>query len=343
MTPSTVAILAPNWLGDAIMAIPAVGDIRRKFPRARLVVAGRGSTSEIFRFTPYVDGTVPLHWRGQFWRQGVLEADAQRLRDTGAEVAILFPNSFASALLAYRAGIRERWGFAADMRGPLLTRVAARPTRQGHHVQYYQAMVHSLGMENGPMEPELQVGAELKAAARAELAARGWDGRSPMVVLAPGAAGGKAKQWIPANVARLCTLLAGDLGTTCVLVGSQADGRITAAIRDAVPEAARPRVIDHAGSSLDMLLGVMAAAQACVVNDSGPMHVAAALGTPLVALFGPTLFEYTRPLARPGGRAEVVTGRAWCRPCELKECPIDHRCMTSITPEQVVAALRSMQ
>jgi len=162
---------------------------------------------------------------------------------------------------------------------------------------------------------------------------------SNLVTLAPGAAYGRAKQWLPTHVVQLATTLTHD-GATCVLVGSQADATATRQIRSALPAGTSSAVIDLAGmTTLAELAGVLALSRACVSNDSGAMHVAAALGTPVVALFGPTIEGETRPLIAPGGWAQVLTAPTWCRPCMLRECPLDHRCMSGITPDVVVSAL----
>ena len=325
------------------MALPAIGDARRHFAASRLIVAARPGVADLMRMAHGVDDVITIEWRGSLFARGALTADADRLRATGGAVALLFPNSFASAWLVRAAGIGERWGYAADVRSRLLTRAVAKPKRALHQAQYYQYLTRSLEMENGPLEPELTVPASAKADARALLAERGWDGRSPLVVLAPGAAYGRAKQWIPAHVVSLVASLVRDRNTTCALVGSRADGEVTAAIVRALPPSLAERVIDLAGAtSLAVLAGVLAAAQSVVANDSGAMHLAAAVGAPVVALFGPTIVDATRPLARAGGRAEVLTHRVWCRPCMLRECPIDHRCMTGITPDRVLATLEAM-
>jgi heptosyltransferase-2 len=118
---------------------------------------------------------------------------------------------------------------------------------------------------------------------------------------------------------------------------------VTGAIAAAVPGTARARVIDLAGrTSLAQLAAVLACAHVCVTNDSGAMHVAAAVGAPIVAIFGPTIVDATRPLTRQGGRAQVLTEPVWCRPCMLRECPIDHRCMSRITPGRVIDAMEAM-
>jgi heptosyltransferase-2 len=337
--PARVLVAAPNWLGDAVMALPAVADVRRRWPGARLLVAARGAVADLFRLAPCVDGVMRLTWDGRWWHGRRLLEDAASLQAEAAEVAVLLPNSFASAWLVRRAGIPERWGYAADLRTRLLTRGVTRPRDVVHQAAYYQHLVQSLGFENGPLEPLVEISEPAIEAARRLLAERGWDGAGKLVVLAPGAAYGKAKQWIPSHAARLVIDLAGR-GDTCVLVGTRADAQVTRSIGRAVPPGLAGRVIDLAGqTTLETLAAVMRMASACVSNDSGAMHVAAAVGAPLVAIFGPTNEQHTSPLTRSGGHSELLTNPVWCRPCMLRECPIDHRCMTGIEPARVRSAI----
>ena len=338
--PQSVLVLAPNWLGDAVMALPAIADVRRRFAASRLVLAARRGVADLFRLVPFVDDVLTLEWRGEIYQRSALRADAERLRASGVRLAVLLPNSFASAWLARQAQIAERWGFASDFRTRLLTRAAVRPRRPLHQAEYYQDLVHQFGIDNGPLEPEVAVPPAAQDAARTLLAERGWNGRSPLVAIAPGAAYGRAKQWIPAHVVTLIETLTSQHGVTCVLVGSRADASITAAIRSALPALRASQVIDLAGAtSLETLAATLEMSQACISNDSGAMHVAAAVGAPVVAIFGPTIDAATRPLTRRGGRADVLTNPVWCRPCMLRECPLDHRCMTGIPPQRVLAVL----
>ena len=162
-------------------------------------------------------------------------------------------------------------------------------------------------------------------------------------MLAPGAAYGTAKRWIPSHVASLATDLVRRRAVTCALVGSHADRPTTTAVRARMGADARAHAIDVAGdTTLAELAGVFSLAQICVSNDSGAMHLAAAVGTPVVAVFGPTRERETAPLARAGGRTEVLTHPVWCRPCMLRECPIDHRCMRRITPGRVYTAVETL-
>jgi heptosyltransferase-2 len=319
-------VLAPNWLGDAVMALPALADLTRHFADRRMIVAARAGVSSLFAMVPEVER--------------VVKADAAALRDVQPSVAVLLPNSFASAWLLWRAGIPERWGYAADLRTPLLTRAVRRPKQRMHQGEYYQHLVRELGIATAALAPRVSIPADALADARRLLAQHAWEGGTPLVVLAPGAAYGKAKQWIPSHVVRLVTDLVRERAMTCALVGSRGDAATTRAIRDAVPNDGQPRVLDLGGATtLPELAALMSLAAVCVSNDSGAMHLAAATGVPIVAIFGSTNEKATSPLAHAGVPTEVLTNPVWCRPCMLRECPIDHRCMTGIEPGRVLAAV----
>jgi heptosyltransferase-2 len=333
-------LLSPNWLGDAVMALPALADVRRHFAAARLVVAARASVAPLYAMVPGVDEVVTLQWRGTLARRAAMAADVARLAVIGAELAILLPNSFGSAWLAKSAGISERWGYASDLRRPLLTRAVRRPRHSQHQAAYYQALVRALGIPSGPLEATLQVAPQATEAARALLIARGWDGVRPIVAIAPGAAYGTAKRWLPSHFATLIGMMSRERQVQCVLLGSAADADTIRWITSLAGAGASPAVIDLAGAtSLEMLAAILGLAQVCVSNDSGAMHLAGAVGAPLAALFGPTREYETAPLTRPGGRSDVLINPVWCRPCMLRECPLDHRCMKGLLPEQVFGAV----
>jgi heptosyltransferase-2 len=335
-----VLVVAPNWLGDAVMALPAIADVKRAFPSARLAVAARRNVAEVFRLASSVDALVPLGWSGRWWQRALFDRDATQLRELESELAILLPNSFASAWLVKRAGVANRWGYASDMRARLLSRAISRPAGSMHQGAYYQHLTRELGIDSGPLEPVVTVPEGVRSAAREFLAKRGWHEPAPLVVFAPGAAYGTAKRWVPRYVANVASMLVRTRNAMCVLVGSRADSTTARQIVGYLDAAVTSQVIDVTGdTTLEMLAGVLAIALACVSNDSGAMHLAAAVGTPVVALFGPTNEYETSPLTRHGRQSAVLTHRVWCRPCMLRECPIDHRCMKGITPERVFDTL----
>ncbi|MBI3403023.1 MAG: lipopolysaccharide heptosyltransferase II [Acidobacteria bacterium] len=338
-----LVILAPNWLGDAVMALPAIADLRRAAPQASIAVAARPAIAPLFRLVPDVNETIVLDsGRPEGLRYGL------RWRSLGAEIAnhnfdtaVLLPNSAHAALTALRAAIPERWGYATDWRGPLLTRAIAPPSGL-HQVDYYQHLVHALGFPNGPVEPRVAVPDAAREGGRRALIGAGWDGQSPLVALAPGAAYGGAKKWPPESFAELAVALATD-GVRCVLIGAAADAetcrfvaRAFQARDDRGPErAALLNLADR--TDLPTLAGVLTHCRALVSNDSGAMHFAAAAGVAVTAVFGPTDEHATRPM---GDAHVVVSHRVWCRPCMLRECPLDHRCMRGIGVGRVLDAAR---
>jgi heptosyltransferase-2 len=336
-------VLAPNWLGDIVMALPALADVRRQWAEAELTVAVRQPFVPLFDAVPGVNATIPLGGGG-LRSLKTLTKDVDRLRDGRFDAALLLPNSFHAAWLVWRAGIPERWGASADLRRPLLTRAVRRPTgKRLHQAEYYQHLAQDLGAPSGPSRPSVTAGEAALATATAILQQHGWRGER-LVGLAPGAAYGWAKRWPPAYVAALAHYVMQDLEARPVLVGAPAD-RPTA--REVLLELRRrgrspsTGVIDLVGmTDLTALIGVLARCSAFVANDSGAMHLAAALGVPVTAIFGPTREWATAPLPSPAGpEPRIVKTDVWCRPCMLRNCPIDHRCMTRISPEDVLAPL----
>jgi heptosyltransferase II len=366
---SRLLVFSPNWLGDAVMALPAIDDLRKHHPGCRVIVAARRSVAHLFALVPWVDEVIELEWKGKATDPATMMRDVSRVRAQGADAALLLPNSFASAWLAFAARVPERSGYARDGRSLLLTRAVAlpRPVQDPfapgapaatgeadynsaakrilldppvHQGRYYQHLVHALGAPNGPLQPRLVVSDSALAQARTLLASGGWDGRRPLVVFAPGAAYGTAKRWWPTHFATLAAdLIAADAHV--ILIGGAADGGTTSEVRGMVPEPARSAVSDLAGrTSLEALAAILRLARACVSNDSGAMHVAAAVGVPLTALFGPTREHETAPLAH--APMELLFHHVSCRPCMLRECPIDHPCMRDLEPSRVLSSVQRM-
>jgi len=325
-----LVILAPNWLGDAVMALPAIADVRRASPEVAIDVAARASIAPLFKLAAGPGAVIALGSDRLAWRD-----PGKDLRDRGFDAALLLPNSFHAAFTVWRARIPERWGYRTDWRGPLLTRAVGAP-KGVHQGAYYQHLVEALGFARGPLEPRLDVPPHARRAGAHMLTAQGWDPRAPLVALAPGAASGGAKRWPAKSFAEVATALAKD-GAGIVLVGSRADRPAGAALVAALADLVRP--INLIGrTDLPTLAGVLVNCRALVSNDSGAMHFGAALGVSVTAVFGPTDERATRPL----GTAEpvVLTHPVWCRPCMLPECPIDHRCMRRVKVEAVLGAVR---
>jgi heptosyltransferase II len=317
-------VRVPNWLGDAVMALPALAAIRRHFHDRTLILAATPSIAPIFEeVTAASPNEILAIDRGR---------EAGQLRAARADALLLLTNSFGSAWVARRSGIPERWGYRASGRRLLLTRAVPRPSGTVHQIEYYLALVRGLGIEAAELAtgPVLQPSAAARTQADAVLAKAGVDASATIVGFAPGAAYGHAKRWPPERVAQVIAALARD-GVTAVLVGAREDRETGRAIESTLPPGVG--VVDLIGrTSLRELIGITARCSAFVSNDSGAMHVAAAVGVPLTAIFGPTDERATAP----AGSADVIRRDVFCRPCMLRECPIDHRCMKRIDVDSVL-------
>jgi heptosyltransferase-2 len=336
-----LVVIAPNWLGDAVMALPALDDIRRHYPAAHLAVAARPPVAPIYTMVSGVDQVITLPGGGGLRAWTGWPEDVRALEAGSFGTAILFPNSYGSARIAAKANIRERWGFASDMRGGLLTRALPKPHGDLHQRAYYQALTKALGIPEGPPYASIRPDG---AHARQLLRDVGLDLDEPFVVFAPGAAYGRAKQWLPERYAELADLIINERGWSVLMVGASVDRSACDDITRRLPKTGTRinRLIDFCGKSdLPVLAGILGEAHAVVSNDSGAMHLAGAVGTKVVAVFGPTREKQTSPLsAGPDAPAPVViTHDVFCRPCMLRECPIDHRCMRRITAREVLQAI----
>jgi heptosyltransferase II len=324
-----LVIRAPNWLGDAVLALPAMAAVRRALPDAHITVAALPSIAPMFEEDTSAgqDGLIVL-------------PDARRERQALAagsfDAALLLPNSFRTALSAGRAGIPRRWGYAAGFRRLLLTTAAARPRQRIHQSEYYLELVRRIGYAAGATPPRVVVRPPTQARADALLAQHGVAPGACAIGFAPGAAYGHAKRWPPARVADVVVRLARERRAACLLVGAAADRDAGREIESSLPPDVR--AVNLIGrTDLRVLCGVIARCAAFVSNDSGAMHLAGAIGAPLVAIFGPTDDRVTAPIAATP--VDVLTHAVFCRPCMLRDCPIDHRCMKGITAEAVLDAV----
>jgi len=317
-------VRAPNWIGDVVLSLAAVRDLRRNFPMARVEVLGRPWVAELYRAVAEVDGVRAA---------AGFRAEVAAVRG-GFDAAVLLPNSFGSALCALAAGIPERWGYATDGRGFLLTRRCGVPpeVRGESQVYYYRAMLAGVG---------LQVSATPDTSLRCpdDWAARGaalLDGGDGWIGLNPGAFYGGAKRWVPARYAAAGDALARETGHRVAVLGGLAERPLGEEIAAAMTTG--PRVL-CGETTLPDLVGVLSRLRLLVTNDSGPMHLASALGVPLVAVFGPTDWRETAPTT---ARHRIARSEVECAPCLLRECPIDHRCMKRVTVDQVLGAARDV-
>ena len=340
--PARIVVRMPNWLGDAVMALPAVRSVRAAFPQASLAVAALPAIAPMFaEDTGIGEVEVITVDRGD---------EAKRLRDGRFDTILLLPNSFRTALTARQSGIPQRWGYATSLRGGLLTRSVKLKRTRVHQSEYYAELVRALGLASCRRSATYYAECAHARARRRAACGRGrlqsacgrgrlqsaCEGRlkpastAPLVGFAPGAAYGHAKRWPPERVAQVVTRLVRERGARCVLVGAEGDREAGRAIESSLP----PDVVVNnliGRTDLRLLIGVLARCSAFVSNDSGAMHLAAAAGVPVTAIFGPTNEKVTAPI----GDHDVLIRQVFCRPCMLRECPIDHRCMKRISVEDV--------
>jgi heptosyltransferase-2 len=329
---SRVLVRAPNWLGDAVMSLPAIRAIREIFPRAHLAVVARPWVADLYAREKVIDQVIVYAAR-----KGLQEKRnfANDLRAERFECAILLQNAFDAALMAWLAGIPERIGYRRDARGLLLTRAIPVPDPGDiprHERFYYLELLRRAGlMEHLPPTPAIRldgIDAARENGAR-QLAAFGIHG--PAIGISPGAAYGNAKRWLPDRFAQSAVRL----GRSALVFGSATERslcqQVTADLQTAGVDAR-----NLAGeTSLREFIDLAAACRLFLTNDSGAMHVASALGVPTVAVFGATDDTTTGPT---GPLAMVIRAHAECSPCLLRQCPIDHRCMTRVTTESVTAS-----
>jgi heptosyltransferase-2 len=331
-----LVIRPPNWLGDAVLALPALGAVRRHFPSAHITIAATPSVAALFREETNAapDRVIELP---SSTRDAVAALEGE-----GFDAGLLFPNSWRSAWQFFRARIPQRLGYATSWRGMLLTQ-RSRPTHRDdvtHQADYYRDLVRGLDIPcEQPEVPRVRPGPPSKARADALLAQLKVAADARLVGFAPGAAYGHAKQWPPDRVAGLIAGLVRHDRVTPILVGASHDRDGALAVESWLRAHAAdvlPRLVNLTGrTSLGALAGVVQRMRTFVSNDSGAMHLAAAIGLPVVAIFGPTDERATSPV----GDHDVITEPVFCRPCHLRDCPIDHRCMRRIDVEVVYRAV----
>jgi heptosyltransferase-2 len=319
-----IVVRAPNWIGDVVLSLPAVRDLRRNFPAARLEVLARPWVADLYQAVAEVDAVRPSAGGS---------TDAASIR--GAfDAGVLLPNSFATALTLWQARLPHRWGYATDLRGPLLTRAGRVPSqvRGRNQVYYYRAMLAAVGL-TVTATPDASLSCPPEWASRGDALL---GGGGPWIGLNPGASYGTAKRWLPERYAAVGDTLARRSGARVAIIGGALERGLGESIARGMQEPARLLVGE---TGLSDLVGVLSRLRLLVTNDSGPMHLASALGVPVVAVFGPTDSRETGPV---GDAHRIVREPVHCSPCKLRDCPIDHRCMTRIGADRVIAEAQGL-
>jgi heptosyltransferase-2 len=328
---SRLMVRATNWLGDAVMSLPAIRAIRGIFPQAHITVVARPWVADLYARERSIDRVIRYEAKALRARR----AFARGLRGERFDGAILLQNAFDAAWMAWTAQIPERIGYSRDGRGWLLTRPIAVPEPgeiPRHERFYYLEMLRRAGlMERFPETEAIRLeGIEAaREAGAAHLRTLGIG--EPAIGISPGAAYGNAKRWLPERFAETALAL-GEIGASFLLFGGAGERELCDVVARQI-QAAGMSALNLAGeTTLREFIDLASACRLFLTNDSGAMHVASAAGVPTVAVFGATDDTTTGPT---GPLARVVREHAECSPCLLRECPIDHRCMTRVTAERV--------
>ena len=326
-----IVIRAPNWIGDAILALPVFESICLNFPQDDVWITGREWIQDLFSGLDGIKGLLPLP-EEKTWC-GFLNA-VKIIKAKRFDAGLLLPNSFRSALLFYLARIPQRWGYDRDGRRFLLTKriPVPRQTASLHQEQYYLNLVEGLGLDAAPGPSYLKIDRAEINDSRTRLESLGITFQKPLIALNPGAFYGSAKRWPAERFAELALLLQQRKNAEIIIFGSKNEASLAEEIAERMP--IKPWIMSGQ-TTLSQLAGLLHHVQLFVTNDSGPMHLASALGIPVVAIFGPTEPNRTEPVRQP---AAVVSKQVDCWPCRHRECPTDHRCMTQISAKDVFYA-----
>jgi heptosyltransferase-2 len=337
-----ILIRGTNWIGDAVISIPAMREIRRIFPDAHISLLVRPWVRDIYSMAEFVDeileydrGGVHHGWTG--FHKLVADLKSRRF-----DLAILLQNAFEAALMVWCARIPRRVGYARDGRSPLLTDAFKidPAVRNVHQAYYYLGILCALGLlERRPWEQQgyhlsTHIGIRDADRSAAVEMLRGGGIREGQIVIGinPGAFYGEAKRWFPDRYAAVADALAERYQARIVIFGSSTDLR---AAEDVAAHMKHPSLLLAGRTTLGQLMGLIKECDLLITNDSGPMHLAAALDVPQLALFGSTSEIATGPLSR---KAVVIKHPVECNPCFLKKCPTDFRCMKGISVRQVIEA-----
>ena len=312
------------------MSVPALRELRRLLPGSHITIAAPSATADIFTEADFIDDILTIE-------EGSFPA-VRQLRRGKFDLALLFQNAFAAAFNTFAARIPFRIGYDTDRRGWLLTTALPVPDwkNEKHESFYYlnivagleRIIVHSSPFSEGPPVFDLTVSAKRKEDARQLLIDHGAATEKPVAVLCPGSVNSRAKRWPVERYAELSDRLS-ESGATAVLIGSPNERDVSDEVRARAHH--RPVVLTGK-TTVAEVVALISIADVLVTNDTGPAHIGAAIGTPTLVIFGPTNPLTTYPMSPT---AEMIREPPDCAPCMLRDCPIDHRCMTAISVEAV--------
>lgn len=331
LTPHSIIVRMPNWIGDLVMATPVLTDLRRAFPKAHITAMVRSPLCELLQEDPEIDELFCFSKASGFSRRNEKRNIIEKLKNGKYDLGILLTHSFSSAWWFWQGKVANRLGYECNGRRLLLTHSIPLPDNinNQHLVITYKNLLVPLGIPISNTHPRLFLSEKEVQQARTLLQQQGVLPGQIVVGINPGATYGSAKCWLPERFRDVTKRLLEDKNIVVVFFGDQG----TAPLVKEIIQGFSTRVINLAGAtSLRELAASISLCDVLLTNDSGPMHVADALGTPIVALFGSTSEIITGPYRRTG---VVIHKAVECSPCYNRTCPIDFRCMKRIESEEV--------
>jgi heptosyltransferase-2 len=321
-----ILVRATNWVGDAVMSLPALRALREKFPRAEISILAKPWVADLYHREPFCDRLIPYTPKSI----GEKFQAARALRQYHFDAAILFQNAFEAAAVAFAARIPNRIGYARDGRSILLTQAIPVPEKGPHERFYYLELLRRAKILDAiPANDLIRLDGAPAARESGRERFRQLGLGDTVIGVSPGAAFGSAKRWLPERFAEAANRVAHELGASVAIFGSKDERALCATVAAAVNVPAKNFAGD---TTLAEFIDLAAACRVYLTNDSGAMHIASALGVPTVAVFGATNHVTTGPT---GPLARIVREPVACSPCLKRECPIDHRCMTRVEAARV--------
>ena len=341
--PNNILVRVPNWIGDAVMCLPALMDIRDCFAKACITIVARPTIAELLREQCGInDVLVYEHQTDHSGLFGLLRL-SQVIRKRAFDTAVLFQNAFEAAVLVAFSNIPTRIGYATDGREWLLSHSVRLPTQTSlHQTRYYQQLVQAItNVPSKERAPELVVRVNDQVTCEAKFPEVFLSSETLWIGINPGSIYGSAKRWLPERFAELGDQLVAQIrkeypgcsSIRCLIMGGKGEEALGMEIANRM--VSQPIVLSGK-TSIRELMGIIGRCAVLVTNDTGPMHMAQALGVPVVAIFGSTDPEATRP---SGECQSIIRTDVRCSPCFLRACPIDHRCMTGISTSQVLTTV----
>lgn len=333
-----IVVRGTNWVGDAVMQIPALRELRRVFPDSHITLATRSWAKGIFEDADFIDEILTFEKTDSVFKQAV------KWREKNFDAAILFTNSFESALVAKLGKVKKRFGYATDGRSFLLTDTFTVPVwkKTRHEIFYYINLIAetekklSETSNVSEISPrfELNVSQHRKENSRLFLCENKIDLSKKLVALCPGSTNSRAKRWQTDSYAKLNDTLKKELNAEVIIIGSKDELEVSEEI---IKKAEIKPILLTGKTNLAEVTAILSVTDLLVSNDTGPAHISAALGTKTLVIFGPTNPLTTKPLY-----AEIIRRDVECSPCMLRDCPIDHRCMTQISSDEVFESAKKL-